>query len=261
MTEERDEKDRVKSLEKALNLLIVLSKSKSAMSLDDLTSEAGLKKTSCFRLLQTMKKLNFIEQEPGSKNYYLGRRNISIGAAALNGLSLRRTALPFMRELQRETKETVNLCVLEGTEIVFIERLESEHILNSHHNIGDRLPVHCTCMGKSILAFLPEQKVEDVLSEIRFTRRTPYTIASQEAFRKELEGVREKGMAVNVEELEQGLCAVACPIRNHIGEAVASINIAFPVIRHDPKQAFKRFSPKLKSACLKISKSLGFQEL
>jgi DNA-binding IclR family transcriptional regulator len=260
MTGERDEKDRIKSLEKALNLLIVLSKSKSALSLDELTRQTELKKTSCFRLLQTMKKLNFVEQDPGSKDYYLGSRNISIGAAALNGLSLRRTALPFMQSLQRETKETVNLAILEGTEVVFVERLESEHILSTHHKIGDRLPVHCTCMGKSILAFLPESKLEDVLREIRFTRRTPHTIASQEAFRKELKDVRDRGLAVNIEELEQGLCAVACAVRNYSGEAVASINIAFPVIRHDPEQAIKTFAPRLKQACMEISKSLGFQE-
>ncbi len=260
MTDRNDEKDRIKSLEKALNLLILLSRSKSSLSLDELTKQSELKKTSCFRLLQTLRKLNFVEQDPGSKDYYLGSRNISIGAAALNSLSLRRTALPYMQRLQRETKETVNLCVLEGTEVVFVERLESEHILSTHHKIGDRLPVHCTCMGKSILAFLPEGKAEDVLREIRFTRRTPHTITSQEAFRRELREVRKRGLAVNIEELEQGLCAVACPVRNYSGEAVASINIAFPALRHEPKQAIKRFSPMLKLACLEISKSLGFHE-
>jgi IclR family KDG regulon transcriptional repressor len=259
MTGDKDEKDRVKSLEKALNLLILLSKNPSAMSLDDLTHGSGLKKTSCFRLLQTMKNLNFVEQDPGSKNYYLGSRNISIGAAALNGLSLRRTALPYMQRLQEETDETVNLAILEGTEIVFVERLESKHILSTHHKIGDRLPLHCTCMGKTLLAFLPEHKTDEILSQIQFTRKTARTITSKEAFKKELKKVRDEGVAVNMEELEQGLCAVAGPIRNYSGEAIASINIAFPVVRHDPKQALTKFAPMIKQACLEISKSLGFQ--
>ncbi|MEW6265842.1 MAG: IclR family transcriptional regulator [Thermodesulfobacteriota bacterium] len=260
MTENKDEKDRVKSLEKALGLLILLGDSSSSLSLDQLTQQAGLKKTSCFRLLRTMMRLGFVEQEAETKNYHLGSRNISIGAAALNSLSLRRTALPYMRELRKETGETVNLAILEGTEIVFVERLESEHILSTHHKVGDRLPVHCTCMGKSLLAFLPEHKLNEVLSQIRFTRRTPRTITSREAFLTELKKVRAQGLAVNVEELEPGLGAVAGPIRNHRGEAVASINIAFPTIRHDPKQAITRFAPKVKEACLAISRSLGFQE-
>jgi DNA-binding IclR family transcriptional regulator len=260
MTVDRAGKDKVKSLEKALNLLILLSKSASAMSLDDLTHLAGIKKTSCFRLLQTMKRLNFVGQELDSKNYYVGNRNISIGAAALNGLNLRRTALPFMQRLQEETGETVNLSILEGTEIVFVERMESKHILSTRHKIGDRLPAHCTCMGKSILAFLPGPKADQILKQIQFIRKTPRTITSIEAFKRELEEVRSRGLALSIEELEQGLCAVAGPVRDHSGEAIGSINIAFPMIRYKPQEALRTFGPKIEHACLEISKSLGFYE-
>ena len=258
MTTEKGEKDRVKSLEKALNLLIALSENGAPMSLDELTLTNGLTKTSCFRLLQTMKNLNFVDQNPENKHYHLGSRNISIGAAALNGLNLMPTALPFMQKLQQETGETVNLAILEGTEIVFVERLESKHILSTHHRIGDRLPVHCTCMGKSILAFLPQHKTDEVLRRIRFTPKAPGTITTREAFSKELEEVRQRGLAFNREELEQGLYAVAGPIRNHRGEAVASINIAFPGVRHQLRQAVETFSPLIIEACVEISKRMGF---
>jgi DNA-binding IclR family transcriptional regulator len=252
------QKDGVKSLEKALNLLVVLSRSDAAMGLDDLTRQAGLKKTSCFRMLQTMKNSNFVEQDAGTKRYRLGVRAISVGAAALKSLNLRRIALPLMEKLHSQSGETINLGILDGTEVVFAERLESKHILSTHHNIGDRLPVHCTCMGKCLLAFLSDTKRSEILRRIRFDSRTGRTITSPEVFEKELEKVRKTGLAVNNEELEQGLCAVSGPVRNYTGEAVASINIAFPLMRHDQAKAMKVFAPLVKDACAEVSRILGF---
>ena len=119
-----------------------------------------------------------MEQAPKSKLYRLGPRNVSLGAAAMKGMTLRRLARPFMRKLQEMSRETVNLSVLDGAEVVFVERLEAGHIVSTHHRIGDRLPVHCTCMGKAILAFLPEAGLEAVLTRITFEQKTEKTLQS-----------------------------------------------------------------------------------
>ena len=255
---ERSDHDRVKALEKALNLLLLLGRQKSAISLDLITEASRLNKTTCFRLLKTLQDFGFVEQEPGSKNYRLGAQLISLGAAAMQGISLRRLALPYMQKLKDLTQETVNLSVLNGNEIVFIERLEAGHIISTHHRIGDRLPAYSTCMGKAIMAYLPAEKLTPILNSMSFEPMTAKTLQTREAFLEELERVRREGMSYNVEELEKGLCAVGAPIIGYTGEAVAALNVAFPLMRHNLTEALNRFAPEVKKAAEAISRVLGF---
>ncbi len=253
----RSDNDRVKSLEKGLQLLLLLSGQASALSLDKITQASGLNKTTCFRLLKTMQDFGFVEQEPDSKMYRLGPKNISLGAAAMQGISLRRLALPYMQKLKDSTQETVNLSILDGTEVVFIERLEASHILSTHHRIGDRLPAYCTCMGKAIMAHLPQDKLLSILERTKFEAKTPNTVKSKRVLLEELARIREEGLAYNREELEKGLCAVAAPIMGYAGEAVAGLNVSFPLTRHDEREVAERFAPQVKEAAAKISRLLG----
>jgi DNA-binding IclR family transcriptional regulator len=254
----RSDNDRVKSLEKGLRLLILLADQKSAVSLEAITSLSGLNKTTCFRLLKTMQDMGFVEQEPGSKRYLLGPRNIALGAVAMNRLHLRHMALPVMKRLKDSLGETINFSVLIGTEIMFIERLEAEHIVSAHHDIGDRLPVHCTCMGKAILAHLPQDRLDLLIDQIQFSPKTANTITSRQALLDELQRIRSEGLSYNLEELEKGLCAVAAPILDYSGHAVAALNVSFPLMRHDKKEALKKFAPQIKKAGIELSGMLGF---
>lgn len=257
---QRSDNDRVKSLEKGLRLLILLGDEKSARSLETITKLSGLNKTTCFRLLKTLQSLGFVEQEMESKRYRLGVRNISLGAVAASRLHLHKLALPYMQRLKDALGETINLGVLMGAEVMFIERLEAEHILSAHHDIGDRLPAHCTCMGKAILAFLPDEKVEAVLDQIDFSAKTAKTITSRKKLLAELESIRGEGLAYNLEELEKGLCAVAAPILDYNGHAVAALNVAFPLIRHKLDKGLEQFAPAIKEAGRELSKLLGFSK-
>lgn len=254
------DKDRVKSLDKGLNILMLLSQAKEDLSLDQITKLSKYTKTSCFRLLKTMQELNFVDQNPQDSTYRLGARNISIGATALKNVKLRQLALPYMQRIQVKTKETSNLTILDQTEIIFVERLEAEHIVSTHHHIGDRLPVYCTSMGKAILAFMPQHQLEPLLKKLRLENKTKKTISSIDMLMKELENVRETGLAVNNEELEKGLCAVAAPIRNYLGESVAALNIAFPLIRYNFKDAVRDYGPLVKEAANEISERLGYTD-
>jgi len=254
------ETDRVKGLEKGLKLLVMLSQHNRALSLEELTKAIGYSRTACFRLLQTMKGLGFVEQDLASKGYRLGTRNISIGAAALSNLNLRQIARPFMESLKKETDETVNLAILDGVEIVFIERIEARFIISSQLRVGDRLPAHWTSQGKAIMAFLPEARLEHVLAQIRFEKRAAKTITSVARLRDEIEKVRTTGIALSDEEIEIGLSAVAVPIRDLTGQAVAAMNVSFPLFRHSLEEGIRVFSPLLKKACREISALLGFEE-
>lgn len=251
------DKEQSKTLAKGLNLLVLLSRNEAAMSLDELTNLSGLSKTVCFRLLATLKEMNFVEQNAQTKRYRLGAQNISIGAAALNNLSLRQVAMPFMEKLREVSNETVNMSVMEGTDIVFVARLEAGHIINTRHRIGERLPAHVTCQGKAIMAFSPPEKIERLLGQIKFRAVTEHTLATPQAIKEELALIQRRGIALNDQELEKGLCAVAAPILDFSGNAVAAINIAFPLMRHSRQEAIRDFAPAVAKACQEISRMLG----
>jgi len=246
-----------KTLDNGLNLLILLSRQEGDASLDELTKLARQSKTACFRLLATLKERNFVEQDAQSKRYRLGAQNISIGASALNSLSLRHVAMPFMEKLRALSDETVNMSVLEGADIVFVARLEASHIINTRHRIGERLPAHCTCQGKAIMAFSQPEKLERLLGRIDFRAVTEHTLATPQAIKEELDLIRRRGIALNAQELEKGLCAVAAPILDYTGYAVASLNIAFPLLRHSQQEAIEDFAPAVAKACQEISRLLG----
>jgi DNA-binding IclR family transcriptional regulator len=133
----------------------------------------------------------------------------------------------------------------------------SDYLVNVNVNIGDRLPVYCASMGKVILAYLSENRLEEILSAITFRRRTEKTIASKSELLQELEQIRTDGFAINDEELEKGLRAVAAPIFNYTGEAFAATNIAWTTARHPDRAAFSDFAGKIVEAARQISMLMG----
>lgn len=254
-----EDKDYIKSLEKALNLLGLLSRHGSALNLENLVKISGLKKTSCFRILQTLTRSGFVAKDPDTGGYSIGPRMITIGLAALENKGVRELALPVMKEIREKTGATVNLAILSGSEVIFVERLQSTHIIETNLRIGSRLPAYCSSMGKAILAYLPEPELEAILEQLRFEKKTEKTIASIKALKEELRGIRLKGFALNDEELATGLFAIAAPVRDHTGVAVAAINISFPLMRHSKQEAMKIFLPLVLEASRKISSILGFK--
>ncbi|MEJ5378521.1 MAG: IclR family transcriptional regulator [bacterium] len=254
------DRDRLQSLEKGLMILELLSKKGSPAKLELLAQMSGIKKTSCFRVLKTLTHAGFLVRDPDAKSYWLGPKTILVGLAGLGSQGVREVALPFMRDLREKTGATVNLGMLMGTDVVFVERLQSAHIMESSLRVGSRLPAHCSSMGKAILAFQPNEEVEGILGQLNFERRTAKTITDKESFQIELQTVRERGFALNNEELEDGLFAVAGPLRDHTGKAVAAMNVSFPLVRHSKEKALKVFCPILLKACQEVSSLLGFRE-
>jgi DNA-binding IclR family transcriptional regulator len=252
------EKDSIKSIEKCFNLLGCIYTRGHSLTLEELVKISGYKKTSCFRLLKTMLGLGILEQDARTKEYQFGPRLVSIGIAALKNMSLLKISLPILQKLRDETGETVNLSILNGTEIVFIERLMSNYIVNLNINVGDRLPIYCASMGKVILAFLSPENAERIMAQFNFEAKTKRTLVTLRALQEELAEIRSKGYAINDEELEIGLRAVAAPIFNHKGEAFAAINIAWTTTRHPSLDAFESFTPKITAAAEKISALMGY---
>ncbi|MCF8078819.1 MAG: IclR family transcriptional regulator [Desulfobacterales bacterium] len=259
MDRESKDKNRIRSLEKGLEILLLLSRHEAELSLEDISQEAGFSKPTCYRLLQTMRRNNFVKQSSETKRYQLGPRNIAIGTAAMDRQSVRAIAVPYMRRIRTQTGETVNLTILDGIEIVFVERIEGKFIVNSNLYVGSRLPVHCSSMGKAILAHLPEHKLAAIVEKLDFQQYTQKTLVSREQLYKELEKIQAEGTSINNEELEKGLFAIAGPIRDYSGEAIAALNVSFPLARHRIQDALTDFVPVIKQVCMEISGLMGFK--
>jgi IclR family transcriptional regulator, pca regulon regulatory protein len=253
------DQDHIKSVEKCFVLLDVLHAHRHLMTLEEITRATGYKKTTCFRLLKTLRTLGIVELSPDSKKYRYGPRLAAIGLSALKNMNLRQAALPILQQLRDATGETVNLTILSGAEILYVERVMSDYLVNVNVNIGDRLPVYCASMGKVILAYLPKERLEEILSVIAFEPKTDKTIASRSALVRELEPIRKNGFAINDEELEKGLRAVAAPIFNYTGEAFAAANIAWTTARHPDRTAFSEYAHQIVTATRQISRLMGYR--
>ncbi len=252
------DRNSIKSVEKSFNVLSCFYDSNCALSLEEIVKQTGYKKTSCFRILKTLLNLKILEQNPKTKTYQFGPRLVLSGLAALKNMSLKKISLPILQKLRDETRETVNLSILNGKEILYVERLMSNYIVNLNVNVGDRLPIYCTSMGKAILAFLSENIAEKILAEFHFEPKTKKTIIDLTTLKKELSKIKIKGYANNDEELEKGLRAVAAPIFNHTGEAIAATNIVWTTARHPGRKVFEIFTPKIIAAAEQISSLLGY---
>ncbi len=252
------DKDHIKSIEKCFVILDCLHADHHPRTLEQIIQATGYKKTTCFRLLRTLRTLGIVELSPGTKKYRYGPKLAALGLTALKNMNLRQFALPILQKLRDETGETINLTVLSGSEILYVERIMSDYLVNVNVNVGDRLPVYCASMGKVILAYLPEHQLEKILASIDFLARTENTIISRAELIKELEQIRADGFAINDEELEKGLRAAAAPIFNYMGESFAATNIAWTTARHPERTAFADYARKIVAAAGQISRLMGY---
>jgi IclR family pca regulon transcriptional regulator len=249
----------VQSLSRGLSILSVLAESSSPLNLTEISHQLKLSKSTIQRLTFTLLQLGYLNRDKETKRFRLGPKILSLGFAVIRNLDLKEVAYPYLEETSREVGETVNLAVLDGTEIVYIERIKTQQILNINLNVGSRLPVHCTSMGKAILAFLPNNRLEEVLKKIELPSLTSLTITSKAGLKKELGKIARRGFAINNEELSNGLRSVAAPIKNHNGEVIAAVNIAVPSIRVSLKRLETVLARKVITTANKISLMLGYK--
>ena len=213
----------------------------------------GLNKTTAFRLLATLQSLGYVHQDESTKKYRPTPRVLDLGCAALDGMELRRIALPHMQVLSRKHDESVSLAVLFGTEIVYLERVETTRLLSITLAVGTRIPAYCTSMGKVLLANQPPARLGEILEQIALVPWGPGTILSAEALLQDLEITRQRGYSINNEELGAGLRSTAAPIWSPTGEVIAALNIAVPSPRVSLEKLEAVFAPDVVAAAKAIS--------
>jgi IclR family transcriptional regulator, pca regulon regulatory protein len=252
------------SLERGLAVLGCFTPERPVLGITDISDELGMSKSTTHRYATTLVALGYLEQGSVSPKYRLGLRVIDLGMSALSSLGLGEQAHPELEALRRRSGYTVNLAVLEGTEIRYIDRvrgLRNEQLetdLDLHR--GSKRPAYCTAMGKLLLAHLPEEQRRERIADMgTLTKRAPNTITGKRALSTELERVRAEGVAVNDEESEPGLIAIARPVRDEAREVVAAIGMAASTSAISLDQLVDTLDPQLITTADRISARLGFR--
>jgi len=200
-----------------------------------------------------------VEQEPNNQRYQLGLKVIELGMAKLHQMDLAREATPYLKELVNQCNETVHLGVLEEGEVLYLAKEESSQTIRMISYVGKRAPLHCTALGKVLLAYLSAEERKEILGEKVLPRLTENTITDKKELEKELSKVREQGFALDREENEKDIRCVAAPIRNYQGEVIAAISISSPIFRID-KNAQSDLKEALLETSKEISKRLGYND-
>jgi IclR family transcriptional regulator, acetate operon repressor len=236
------------TLERAFAVLAAFERSgREVLTLADLSRETGLPKTTAHRLVHLLVAERVLERRDGG--YRLGMRLFELGELVPRKRDLREAALPFIQDLYEATHETVHFAVLDGTDVLYLERISGHRRVKVPSAVGGRLPAHCTGVGKALLAFTPA--VADAVLRGPLVRRTPYTITVPAVLRSELERIGETGIAIDREESTAGVSCVAAPVMVR-GSAVAAISVTGPTGR----LRLDALAPAVRTAALGLSRTL-----
>ena len=241
----------------AARLLKVFRSREADLGVSELARRLGLGKSTVHRMLTTLVAEGLIEQNPRTGGYRLGIVMFELGEAVRVHMDLHAAAGPVLGELRAQTGESSQVGVLDGHEVVYVDRLESTHSLRLFTETGRRVPVHCTSSGKVLLAYLPEARRHAVLRAAPLTALTPHTITDPERLGAELARVRRRGWAEAINEREIGVASIAAPVRDVTGEVVAAISIGVPLARCSV-MSLRRLAPMIVEAAEAASRRLGW---
>lgn len=233
-------------LSKAFDVLRAFDSTNRVMTLSELSRASGLPKSTVHRLLGRLVDLKAVEHH-GAAGYKIGLDLLRIGAAS-PALRLRDCAMPHLTSLHRGTGQAVYLGVLRGSDVVFLERLEPAHVVDSPVTVGGRLPAHCTAIGKALLAYEDPEELAMLLSS-PLPALTPHSITSVDTLIEELRQVRRNGLARERNEARQGLMGLAAPVVMQ-GFAVGALSVAYP----EGTRPDQKLSSALRDAAARIAK-------
>ncbi len=244
-----------KALVKGIAIISLLAGHKDGMRLTDLVAQIDLPRGTVVRLLGVLIDAHLVRHSPDGR-YRLGPQCAVWGADFLSALELREVASDVMTRLVEVGRETCHLGVRDGDAVLYIDKVESQHSLRMVSRVGGRNPLHCTSLGKAMLAFLPADELDEFCSR-PLERRTANTIVAPEVLRAELQRIRDRGYAIDDVENEVGVRCISAPVFDHNGDPVGSISLAGPTMRMTWER-IEQLTEPLINAAQEISARLGF---
>ena len=246
----------VKSVLKAFQIIEELDRF-GELSIGEISQALSMDKTTVHRLINTIKEAGYIVQNPCNRKYSNSIKIFTIGTRIIERTGLKEIARPYLETIGEQTKETINLSMHSGNDIVYVDKIESDSAIKVGIKIGTALPMYCTGMGKAILAFLPDENVNEIIGNTSFCRRTSNTVSWKEALLEQLEAVRKNGYAKDAEEYVDGLISFAAPIFDYRNSPVAAISISMPKMRYNETEQREFYVNLVKDTAGALSKELG----
>ena len=245
----------VPAVERALDILEYLNRVGEA-SFTEIYTSLGLPKSSAYQILYSLEERGYLRHAGDSSNYVLGLKLFEMGNKAVSQVDIRSEAMPVLRELVDQTNETCNLGVLDGTEGVYLAKMEGTRPVRLNSWEGKRMALHCTAIGKALMAWQDAQSLNQLLERLQLVRATEHTITDRQKFLDNLKLVRQRGWALDDQENESHIRCVAAPIHDINGEVQAAISVSGLANQFDGEYLLE-VADKLVAACRKLSNKLG----
>lgn len=245
----------VASVEKAFRVLSVFDRHHQALGLSQIATAAGLDVSSAQRFTHTLMKLGYLHKNPDTKRFELTVKSLDLGHHFLRASRLVDKAMPYLLHLSKETEETVNLTMLDGTEIVFVTRFVSRHMLNTDVTIGTRMPAFCTAPGVAILSRLPEAEAAAILDKSELKAYAPGTTWKKPELMRKFKQSALQGYATAFEEFYHSDASIAAPILDPKGYPEGAVNIATSRSRYEPDEVVTKFSSLVMATAHAISRT------
>jgi DNA-binding IclR family transcriptional regulator len=245
------------AIRRAVAVLKAFGPDPARLTAQQLSQRTGLNRSTVYRLLSALEHEGLVSGGEDGR-YRLGPDMVILGTLALRQVDLRTLAQPFMHALAEHSGETVDLELLHGAQVMIVEEVAGDHLLNASSNLGTLYPAHCTATGKLLLAALPADALEAILTG-ELAACGPRAIADPAALRDDLQASLARGYATAYEELEAHLHAVAAPIYDHTDRLVAALSISGPAARM-PRRREPELARLLTDACAEISRALGYRK-
>jgi IclR family transcriptional regulator, KDG regulon repressor len=247
----------IQSLDRGLQLLEILSYSAEPLGLPELADQLDVDRSTIHRLMATLLQRGFVNQDLVTKKYTIGYKVVELSRRAIDSFSLRVACKPFMKLLVEETHESVNLAVLAGKDAICIDHESSPSPLAVTNDIGSVFHLQATALGKTFLAFLPDEARKELLAGIRFEAYTPRTIINLQALENNLQQIRQQYFALDDEERYIGVRCLAAPIFDYRKKIIAGIGISGPTTRVTLEKVGE-LSILVKKVAFEISVQMGY---
>lgn len=240
-------------------MLTLFANVERGLTASEVAKRSGLPVSTVHRFLTNLVSSEFLNCSDDGI-YHLGTVCFGLGHSALAQLDIRRLSLPYLRELNQKTRETIHLTVRNGAAAVYVEKLDSQEPVRIYSRIGASVPLYSSAVGKVMLAYMQLPEREHLLSQVELKRHTPNTVGSLQELSTILQRVQRQGFAYDLEENELHIRCVAAPIWDHRGVVNASLSITGPAVRMSTTR-LRELAPLVKEAGLKISRDLGYQAI
>lgn len=252
-----DRKYIVPAVERAILILQLLGQEPEGLTISQITQKISIAKSTVFTILTTLNLYGLVERVEETGQYQLGMELFTLGSSIIERLDVRSRAYPILKRLAQQTRLTTHLGIIDEDEVIYIEKIEGQGPIQISSAIGRRMGVHCTSLGKAILAQLPEEKLQIIFTRHKLLQRTPNTITSVQLLQEDLARTKERGYAFDDEENELGIRCLGAPVFNHRGEVMYAVSISGPRDRVS-LDTIEQLAEKLRQAAHEISQAIGF---